>query len=77
VHDQWVQQCDQFAATQQRVEQPVYDEAHAAFGAQGITDMLSLIGAYQTVCGVLNAVEIPAPQTSQASYHPPAPPQAP
>jgi hypothetical protein len=28
--------------------------------------MLSLIGAYQTVCGVLNALEIPAPQTSRS-----------
>jgi hypothetical protein len=28
--------------------------------------MLNLIGAYQTVCGILNAFEIPAPQTSEA-----------
>ncbi|MDT7620360.1 MAG: hypothetical protein QOF99_1261 [Pseudonocardiales bacterium] len=27
--------------------------------------MLSLIGAYQTVCGILNAFEIPAPGESQ------------
>jgi hypothetical protein len=27
--------------------------------------MLSLIGAYQTVCGILNAFEIPAPAGSQ------------
>jgi 4-carboxymuconolactone decarboxylase len=52
--------------TQRRVEQPVYDQAHAVFGAQGITDMLFLIGAYQTVCGILSAFEIPAPETSQA-----------
>jgi hypothetical protein len=26
----------------------------------------SLIGAYRTVCAILNAFEIPAPQTSQA-----------
>jgi 4-carboxymuconolactone decarboxylase len=52
--------------TQRQVEQPVYDQAHAVFGAQGITDMLCLIGAYQTVCGILNASEIPAPETSQA-----------
>lgn len=36
------------------------------FGTQGITDMLFLIGAYQTVCGLLSAFEIPAPETSQA-----------
>jgi len=51
--------------TRRRVEQPAYDQAHAHFGAQGITDMLSLIGAYQTVCGILNAFEIPAPDESQ------------
>jgi hypothetical protein len=28
--------------------------------------MLNLIGAYQTVCGILHAFEIPAPQTSEA-----------
>jgi 4-carboxymuconolactone decarboxylase len=48
--------------TQRQVEQPVYDQAHAAFGTQGVADMLSLIGAYQTVCGILNAFEIPAPR---------------
>jgi 4-carboxymuconolactone decarboxylase len=46
-----------------RVEQPVYDQARAVFGAHGIADMVFLIGAYQTVCGLLNAFEIPAPQT--------------
>jgi 4-carboxymuconolactone decarboxylase len=51
--------------TQRHVEQPVYDKAYAAFGARGITDMLSLIGAYQTVCGILNAFDIPAPETGQ------------
>jgi 4-carboxymuconolactone decarboxylase len=49
-----------------RVEQPVYDQALAAFSTRGIADMLNLIGAYQTVCGILNAFEIPAPQTSEA-----------
>jgi hypothetical protein len=28
--------------------------------------MLSLIGAYRTVCGILNISEIPAPEISQA-----------
>jgi hypothetical protein len=36
--------------------------AEAAFGTRGLADMLFLIGAYQTVCGVLNAFEIPAPK---------------
>jgi 4-carboxymuconolactone decarboxylase len=51
---------------ERQLQQPVYDQAHAALGIQGITDMLLLIGAYQTVCGVLNAFEIPAPEPSQA-----------
>jgi 4-carboxymuconolactone decarboxylase len=49
-----------------RVDQSVYDQARAAFGTHGLSDMLCLIGAYQTVCGILNAFEIPAPQTTQA-----------
>ena len=44
-----------------RVEQPAYDQALAAFGARGIADMVLLIGAYQTVCPLLNAFEIPVP----------------
>jgi 4-carboxymuconolactone decarboxylase len=51
--------------TRRRVEQPAYDQASVHFGAQGITDMLCLIGAYQTVCGILNAFEIPAPDESE------------
>jgi 4-carboxymuconolactone decarboxylase len=47
--------------TRRRVDQPTYDQARVALGIVGITDMLSLIGAYQTVCGMLNAFEIPAP----------------
>lgn len=46
---------------ERRIEQPVYDQAQRAFGTDGITDMLLLIGAYQTVCGLLNTFEIPAP----------------
>lgn len=49
-----------------QIDQSLYDQAHAVFGAQGITDMLALIGAQQTVCGMLNAFVIPAPDTSQA-----------
>jgi 4-carboxymuconolactone decarboxylase len=49
-----------------RVDQSVYDQARASFGTRGVADMPSLIGAYQTVCGILNAFEIPAPQASQA-----------
>ena len=50
-----------------QVEQAVYDQAVAAFGTNGITDMLLLIGAYQTVCGMLNAFAVPAPPDIPAS----------
>ncbi len=43
------------------IDQPVYDEAQEAFGTRGLVDMLFLIGAYHTVCSLLNAPEIPAP----------------
>ncbi|MEV5753685.1 carboxymuconolactone decarboxylase family protein [Actinoallomurus sp. NPDC052308] len=45
-----------------RIEQPLYDEARAAFRPKGVTDMVLLIGAYQTVCGLLNTFEVPAPE---------------
>jgi hypothetical protein len=48
--------------TDRQVDQLLYDQARPAFGTQGITDMLLLIGSYQTVCGVLNAFQIPAPK---------------
>jgi 4-carboxymuconolactone decarboxylase len=49
---------------ERRIERSVYDEARTVFGTHGVTDILLLIGAYQTVCGLLNAFEIPAPETS-------------
>jgi 4-carboxymuconolactone decarboxylase len=52
-----------------RVEQLAYDQARAAFGTRGIADMVFLIGASQTVCGVLNAFEIPVPETATPAEH--------
>jgi 4-carboxymuconolactone decarboxylase len=48
--------------TRRRVDQDAYDQAKTAFGVEGVTDMLALIGAYQTVCGILNAFEVPTPE---------------
>ncbi len=47
---------------ERHIEQSLYDEAAELLGTHGITDMLHLIDAYQTVCGVLNAFDIPAPE---------------
>ena len=44
------------------IEQSLYDEAAKLFGTHGISDMLHLIGNYQTVCGMLNTFDIPAPE---------------
>ncbi len=44
------------------IEQSLYDEAAKLFGTHGISDMVHLIGNYQTVCGMLNTFDIPAPE---------------
>ena len=44
-----------------RVEDGLYTEAQAAFGAQGLVDMLFLAGCYDTVSSLLNAFEVPTP----------------
>ncbi len=44
-----------------RVDAGLYQAAEAAFGANGIVDIVCLAGCYHTVCGLLNAFEIPAP----------------
>ena len=47
---------------ERRIEQSLYDEAAQLFEAHGISDMVHLIGAYQTVCGILNTFDIPVPE---------------
>ena len=47
---------------ERHIDQPLYDEAVAMLEPHGIADMVHLIGAYQTVCGLLNAFDIPAPE---------------
>ncbi|MFD4543009.1 carboxymuconolactone decarboxylase family protein [Streptomyces bauhiniae] len=43
------------------VSDECWARAHDLLGSEGVIDMLFLIGAYQTVCGILNAVEVPVP----------------
>ncbi|AGL19039.1 carboxymuconolactone decarboxylase family protein [Actinoplanes sp. N902-109] len=47
--------------TEHRVDQALYDEALAAFGAEGLVDIAALIGVYLTVSAVLNLFAVPAP----------------
>ncbi len=44
-----------------RIDAPLYEAARQAFGPPGLVDLVYLAGCYHTVCGLLNAFEIPAP----------------
>jgi 4-carboxymuconolactone decarboxylase len=48
-------------STSHRVDDATFAEARKAFGERGITDVIVLAGTYYTVCGLLNAFEVPAP----------------
>jgi 4-carboxymuconolactone decarboxylase len=45
--------------SERHIGQSLYDEAAELFGTHGIVDIVHLIGAYQFVCGLLNAFDIP------------------
>lgn len=45
-----------------RVDDALFNAAKEHFGLRGLVDLLSLIGAYQTVCGLLNGFAVPAPE---------------
>lgn len=46
---------------ERRVDDGLYRLAEEFFGRQGVLDIVMLVGIYQTVCGLLNIFEIPAP----------------
>lgn len=46
---------------ERRIDDSLYRMAEDSFGRQGVLDIVILVGIYQTVCGLLNAFEIPAP----------------
>ncbi|OBF50013.1 carboxymuconolactone decarboxylase [Mycobacterium sp. 852002-53434_SCH5985345] len=48
-------------STDHHVDDALYDEARQRFGAAGVFDITVLTGIYHTVCGILNAFAIPAP----------------
>ena len=59
---------------ERRIDDSLYRVAEEGFGRQGVLHIVILVGIYQTVCGLLNAFEIPAPspvrgQSSQALGH--------
>jgi 4-carboxymuconolactone decarboxylase len=48
-------------STSHRVDDATFSEARKTFGDRGIVDLIVLAGTYYTVCGLLNAFEVPAP----------------
>ncbi len=48
-------------STGHHVDDALYDEATQRFGSAGVFDITVLTGIYHTVCGILNAFAIPAP----------------
>jgi 4-carboxymuconolactone decarboxylase len=47
-------------SVEHRVDDALYREAEALFGAEGVLDIVVLVGIYHTVCAILNAFAIPA-----------------
>jgi 4-carboxymuconolactone decarboxylase len=45
-----------------RVDDQLYREAEAQFGAATLVDLVYLVGLYLLTCALLNAFEIPKPQ---------------
>ena len=45
-----------------QVDDQIYAEAVAAFGTEGIVDLLILAGCYDTVSSLLNAFQVPVPE---------------
>jgi 4-carboxymuconolactone decarboxylase len=48
-------------SVEHRLDEPLYLEATATLGAEGVMEAAVLTGIYHTVCAILNAFEIPAP----------------
>ena len=48
-------------STTHRIDDATFNQARKAFGDSGIVDIIVLAGTYYTVCGLLNAFEVPAP----------------
>ena len=53
-------------ARDRAVPRPLYDDAVACLGEQGVVDMVNLVGLYLATSALLNAFDIPAPAGSGA-----------
>jgi 4-carboxymuconolactone decarboxylase len=47
-------------SVEHRIDDALYREAETLFGAEGVIDIVVLVGIYHTVCAILNAFAIPA-----------------
>jgi 4-carboxymuconolactone decarboxylase len=47
-------------SVEHRVDDALYADAEARFSAEGVIDIVVLVGIYHTVCSILNAFAIPA-----------------
>ena len=45
-----------------QIDDELYAETEAAFGAQGIVDLIYLAGCYHTISALLNTFKVPAPE---------------
>ena len=45
-----------------QIDDELYAETEAAFGAKGIVDLIYLAGCYHTISALLNTFEVPAPE---------------
>ncbi len=59
-------------STSHRIDDSTFSHARKAFGDSGIVDIIILAGTYYTVCGVLNAFEVPAPSENPAEKEDPS-----
>jgi 4-carboxymuconolactone decarboxylase len=50
-------------AHEHRIDSEAYARAAEAFGSRGLADIVMLIGLYMTTCAIINAFEVPVPQT--------------
>jgi 4-carboxymuconolactone decarboxylase len=53
-----------------RVGDRAFAQAASVFGTAGLVDMIMLIGLYLTVCGIVNAFEVPVPVAPQPGSQP-------
>ena len=60
--EQCAQRFTRRLTVQHQIDDDLYAETEAAFGPQGIVDIIYLAGCYHTVSALLNAFRVPAPE---------------